>query len=346
MRNTEIGVCVIGSGRAGMIHAANFRRNVPHASLVAVVDPNEAVAKQAAESLGIDTYYTDYKEALKSDNIDAVIVVTPTIFHRDIVVAAAEAGKHVFCEKPMAMNANECEDMIAAAKRNKVKLQIGFMRRFNDSFIQAKEEIDSGAIGDVVLVRSLTRGPSIPQPWMYDLSKSNGPLAEVNSHDIDTLNWFVDADIESVFALAGNFRCPQAQAEFPDFYDNVVLTARFANQKQGMIDGAVSVKYGYDSRVEILGTEGVIFIGQVHEKTIVTANRNGLTRPVMNSWRTLFSDAYLAEDVHFIECILEDKEPKVSGNDGKKAVMVVNAGNQSIKERKEILLSSVLAVKA
>ncbi len=85
--------------QSGMIHAANFRRNVPHASLVAVVDPNEAVAKQAAESLGIDTYYTDYKEALKSDNIDAVIVVTPTIFHRDIVVAAAEAGKHVFLRK-------------------------------------------------------------------------------------------------------------------------------------------------------------------------------------------------------------------------------------------------------
>ncbi|GGG01634.1 Gfo/Idh/MocA family oxidoreductase [Paenibacillus abyssi] len=337
----EIGVCVIGSGRAGMIHAVNFRRNVPHATLVAMVDPIESVAKQAAESLGVDTYYTDYKEALKNDSIDAVIVVTPTIYHRDIVVAAAEAGKHIFCEKPMAMNATECDEMIAAARKNNVKLQIGFMRRFNDSFIQAKEEIEAGAIGDVVLVRSLTRGPSVPQPWMYDLAKSNGPLAEVNSHDIDTLNWFVESDMESVYAIAGNFRCPEARQDFPDFYDNVVLTARFANQQQGMIDGAVSVKYGYDSRVEILGTEGVIFIGQVHEKTIVTANRQGLSRPVMNSWRTLYSSAYLAEDTHFIECILEDKEPKVTGHDGKKAVMVVNAGNLSIKERKEIFLSSL-----
>jgi predicted dehydrogenase len=334
----EINICVIGSGRAGMIHAMNFKKNVPRASLVAVVDPNEHAAKQAVETLGIETYYTDYKEALKDDNIDAVIVVTPTIYHKEIVVAAAEAGKHILCEKPMAINETECDEMIAAAKRAQVKLQIGFMRRFNDSFIQAKEEIEAGAIGDIVLVKSLTRGPSIPQPWMYDLKKSNGPLAEVNSHDIDTLRWFVGAEFQSVYAIAGNYRCLDVKQEYPDFYDNVMLSAKFTNQKQGMIDGAVSVKYGYDSRVEILGTEGVIFIGQVHEKIIVTANRNGMTRPVMRGWQSLYKDAYLEEDIHFVECILEDKDPKVTGFDGKMAVKVVNAGNLSIKEQRIIEL--------
>ncbi|MDQ0220734.1 oxidoreductase [Peribacillus cavernae] len=334
----NLGVCIIGSGRAGMIHALNFRKNVPNANLVAMVDPNEKVAREATYSLGIDKYYLDYKEALKSDEIDAVVVVTPTVYHRDIVVAAAEAGKHVLCEKPMAMNEKECEEIIQATENNNVKLQIGFMRRFNESFIQAKEEIESGSIGDVVMVRSLTRGPSTPQPWMYDLKKSNGPLAEVNSHDIDTLRWFLGADFESVYAIAGNYRCPEAKEEYPDFYDNVVLNARFTNQKQGIIDGAVSVKYGYDSRVEILGTEGVIFIGQVHEKTVLTANKKGLSRPVMNSWRSLYKDAYLAEDIHFIESILEDKKPKVCGYDGKEAVKVVNAGNRSIKEGNVVLL--------
>ncbi|MCR8633051.1 Gfo/Idh/MocA family oxidoreductase [Paenibacillus radicis (ex Xue et al. 2023)] len=340
MMKRDIRVCIIGAGRAGMIHAVNFRKNVPNAVLAAIADPNEQAAKQAAESLGIHTYYTDYKEALKSDAIDAVVVVTPTIYHRNIVVEAAEAGKHVLCEKPMGMIESECEDMIQAANNNRVKLQIGFMRRFNESFMQAKEEIEAGLIGDVVMVRSLTRGPSIPQPWMYDLKKSNGPLAEVNSHDIDTLRWFIGAEFESVYAIAGNYRCPEAKEQFPDFYDNVVLNARFTNQKQGVIDGAVSVKYGYDSRVEILGTEGVIFIGQVHEKTILTANRNGITRPVMNSWRSLYKDAYLAEDAHFVECILEDKEPKVTGHDGKMAVSVVNAGNKSIKEGQIVRLTS------
>lgn len=332
MNKKSIGVCVIGAGRAGMIHAKNFRRNVSNARLIAIVDPIESAAQQAVKELGIENYYTDYREALKNDSIDAVIVVTPTIYHREIVVAAAQAGKHVLCEKPMAMNEEECDEMIEAAEHNKVKLQIAFMRRFNDSFIDAKEQIDAGAIGDVVLVRSLTRGPSIPQRWMYDLKKSNGPLAEVNSHDIDTLRWFTNSEFASLYAIAGNYRCLDIQEEFPDFYDNVVMNVKFKNGKQGMIDGAVSVKYGYDSRVEILGTEGVIFIGQTHEKTVVTANRNGLNRPFMNSWRTLYSDAYLAEDEHFIECIIEDKQPKVTGHDGKMAVRVVNAGNQSIRE--------------
>lgn len=338
MRSDQIGVCIIGAGRAGMIHAKNFRRNVSNSKLVAVVDPVEVVAQEAIKELGIDTYYTDYNQALASKEIDAVVVVTPTIYHREIVVAAAKAGKHVLCEKPMAMNETECDEMIQAANENNIKLQIAFMRRFNDSFLQAKEEIDAGSIGEVVAVRSITRGPSIPQPWMYDLKKSNGPLAEVNSHDIDTLRWFTESEFESVYAIAGNYRNKQIKEEFPDFYDNVTMNATFTNGMQGSVDGALAVKYGYDSRVEILGTEGIIFIGQVHEKMILTANKKGLNRPFMNSWRTLFSDAYLAEDQHFIDCIIEDKSPKVTGIDGKMAVKVVNAGNRSIVEKSIIQL--------
>jgi myo-inositol 2-dehydrogenase/D-chiro-inositol 1-dehydrogenase/scyllo-inositol 2-dehydrogenase (NAD+) len=214
------------------------------------------------------------------------------------------------------------------------------MRRFDQSFLQAKEEIDAGEIGDIVLVKSLTRGPSIPQPWMYDLKKSNGPLAEVNSHDIDTLRWFTGGEFETVYAIAGNYRCESAKAEFPDFYDNVALMAQFTNKCQGVIDGAVSVNYGYDSRVEILGTEGVIFIGQLHEKTItIGTKKRGLSKPIMNSWRSLYKDAYLSEASHFIQCILEDQKPKVTGFDGKMAVIVVNAGNRSIKESTIIRLA-------
>jgi len=327
----KIGVCVIGAGRAGMIHARNFRSNVPHAALVAVADPNETAARQAAEELEIDSWYGDYAQALSDDRIQAVVVVTPTAYHKEIVVAAARAGKHVLCEKPMAMNTAECDAMIEACARAKVKLQIAFMRRFDESFVEAKRQVEEGAIGDVVLVKSLTRGPSKPQSWMYDLKKSNGPLAEVNSHDIDTLRWFAGSEFASVHAIGGNFRCKEIEGEFPDFYDNVVLTGTFKNARQGMIDGALSVQYGYDSRVEILGTEGVMFIGQTHERTLVTASRSKqLTRPFMNSWRSLFKEAYLAEDRHFIACIAEESDPKVTGHDGKMAVAVVNAGNASI----------------
>jgi len=334
-----IGVCIIGAGRAGMIHAVNFKKNVPNAELVAIVDPIEESAKEAAKNLELSKYYLNYHEALQDETVDAIVVVTPTIYHREIVVAAAKAGKHILCEKPMAIDEFECDDMINTAKQNSVKLQIAFMRRFDESFQQAKEVIDCGEIGDVVLVKSLTRGPSIPQRWMYDIKKSNGSLSEVNSHDIDTLRWFAGSEFKSVYAIGGNYRCPEAKNEFPDFYDNVILSAAFENDMQGMIDGAVSVNYGYDARVEILGTKGVIFLGQVHEKTIAVCNKqNGIVRPIMNSWTTLFKDCYLAEDIHFINCILEDKEPCVTGFDGKMAVKVVEAGNRSIQEKRIVYL--------
>ena len=204
MSKDQTGIAVFGAGRAGMIHAVNFRKSVPGAELIAIVDPVPEAREAAIKSLGIEKAYADYKEALADDDIDAIVVVVPTAFHRDIVVDAAAAGKHILCEKPMAMTDLECEDMIAAVKAGGVKLQLGYMRRFDASYRKAKEEVKSGAIGDVVMVRSNTRGPSVPQPWMYDIKKSNGPLAEVNSHDIDTLRWFTESEFKTIYAVGGN----------------------------------------------------------------------------------------------------------------------------------------------
>jgi len=339
VKNGKVGICVMGAGRAGMIHAVNFRTRVPNAQLIAVADPFEDACKNACKELEISKYYLDYREALKDDEIDAVVIVTPTVYHREIALASANAGKHILCEKPMAMNETECDEMIASARKNKVKFQMAFMRRFDESFMQAREVVDSGEIGDVVMVRSNTRGPSVPQKWMYDIDKSNGPLAEVNSHDIDTLRWFTGSEFKSAYAIGGNYRSPEALPDYPDFYDNVIMNAAFVNGMQGSIDGAQGVAYGYDARVEILGTKGCIFLGQVHEKTIAVCNKEkGMVRPIMNSWRYLFREGYLAEDIHFIDCIHNDKEPRVTGVDGKMAVKVVKAGNLSIKEKRIVEL--------
>lgn len=338
MKN-NVGICVIGAGRAGMIHAVNFKSRVPNARIVAIVEPHTETALAACKELDISKCYKDYKEALEDSEIDAIVIVTPTAYHKEIAIAAAKAGKHILCEKPMAMDEYECDAMMEAAKDNKVKLQVAFMRRFDESFIQAKEVVDSGEIGDVVMVRSNTRGPSIPQKWMYDIKISNGPLGEVNSHDIDTLRWFTGSEFKSLYAIGGNFRCEDAKKDFPDFYDNVIVSAEFSNGMQGLIDGAQGVEYGYDARSEILGTRGCIFLGQIHEKSIAVCNKNkGLVRPVMNSWRYLFKDAYLNEDISFVQCIIGDTEPKVTGYDGKMAVKVVKAGNLSITEKRIILL--------
>ncbi len=340
MGKNKIGICVIGAGRAGRIHMQNFAWSVPRARLVAVADPVDEIAAAAQRDFEIPHCHRAYEEALQNEAIDAVVVVSPTVYHKDIVVAAARAGKHILCEKPMAMNIPECEEMIKAVEQNQVKLQLGFMRRFDANFIAAKKQIEAGAIGDVILIKSLTHGPSIPQAWQYDIAKSNGPLAEVNSHDIDSLRWFTGSEFKEVYAIAGNYRCPEATAEFPDCYDNVVVSATFENGMQGIIDGAVSVKYGYDSRMEILGTKGILFIGRLNENSVVVCNSDkGIAKSVVHSWRDLFTEAYRNEDFDFVNCIIEDREPRVSGVDGMMAVKVVNAGNASIRQRQPVSLS-------
>lgn len=333
---------MIGTGRAGMIHAENFSKNVKHANLVALIDSDYANLQRAGNELGCSSLYTDYKTAIdENPDIDAIVVATPTVLHKPIVSYAAERGKHILCEKPMAMDLAECREMNEATQRYNVKFQIGFMRRFDKSFQAAMARIQAGEIGDVVQVKSLTHGPSVPRPWQYDIRKSNGPLAEVNSHDIDTLRWFTKSEFKEVYALAGNFRCPEALPDFPDFYDNVSMLSSFDNGMQGFIGGAVSVNYGYDSRVEILGTKGILFIGSLKENTVLGCNRNGLTQSVISSWMYLYEDAYLAEDRDFINSILEDRAPVASGFDGMMAVKVVNAGNRSIVERRPVLLNEI-----
>ena len=331
MRET-IGIGLIGAGRAGMIHARNFASRVPHARMAAVSDVVEESCRQAAAELGISACYTDWRELLADKAVDAVIVVTPTKFHCGIVLEAAKAKKHILCEKPMAMNREECLLMNEAAAANGVNLQIGFMRRFDASFRRAKELIDSGAIGQVVTVKSLTHGPSTPQEWMYDIEKSNGPLAEVNSHDIDTLRWFTGSDAESLYAIAGNYRCESARAKYPDFYDTVLMNLKMKNGMLGNIDGAQGVQYGYDARVDVVGTDGHIAIGGLADNTTLLYTKEKQFRgDTIKSWTALFFEAYVNEDISFVASIREGKPPEVSGIDGMAAVEIVRAGNESIR---------------
>ena len=339
MKSSIIGIGIVGSGRAGMIHARNFARLVPGARVAAISDPVAAARAAAKAELGEVADCADYRALLDDRSVQGILIAAPTALHCEIAVAAAERGKHVFCEKPMAMNPAECDAMIAAADKAGIVLQIGFMRRFDDSFRAAHERVKAGEIGDVVLVKSCTHGPTYPKPWMFDLAQSNGPLAEVCSHDIDTVRWFTGGEFTEVYAIAGNYRTPEARAAHPDFYDQVLLSARFSNGAQGSITGAQGVQYAYDSRVEIIGTHGLISIGSLNAGTTVICTREKeLRRPSVVSWTNLYRDAYLAEDIEFITAIREQRPAAVTGCDGRAAVAVVNAGNRSIVERRPVAL--------
>ena len=328
----SLGVCIIGAGRAGMVHAINFRDNVPGASLVAIVRTTKEKAERTAADLGIDLFYTDFRQALENPEIDAVFITSPTFTHAEIAIEAAKAGKHIFCEKPMALTLDEADAMIAAARQADVVLQLGFMRRFDPAFRAAKEQIEAGAIGDPIVIRTLTRGPGLPPRWACDPATSIGMLAEVNSHDFDTIRWLSGSEFTRVYTETATFKAPDLKTEFPEFYDTAVVSARMDNGVLGILDGCCPVGYGYDARAEVLATGGVLFIGELREHALVRCTReDGVVTKQFRAWAKRFEAGYLAEDEHFVNCIRTGEPPLVSGEDGRRALEGVLAATRSIQ---------------
>jgi len=335
----KLKLCLIGAGRAGMVHARNYEFEISNTEIVAVVDTNKKVAEEAARELNDKNFFIEFEEALAGVEFDAVCIGAPTFVHAEAVIKAANAGKHIFCEKPLSTTLKEAEQMENAIKRNQVKFQIGFMRRFDQNFLKAKKIIEQGEIGTPILVKSVGRGPGLPPKWYFDIKRSNGLLAEVNSHDFDSMRWLIGSDYEQAYAIADNFKCPQYKEEFPDFYDTAAVSVRFKNKVLGLIDGCCPATYGYDARMEILGTEGMLQIGSQQASSVLVWNKKSqLIKEGNKSWRILFKDAYLEEDKHFANCILHNEEPKVNIEDGKKAIEIVIAANKSIKTGKPVKL--------
>lgn len=339
---SETRVCVVGAGRAGMVHAENFRWHVPHARLEAVIDADVERARRAADELDLgDRCYTSLEQALDSADIEGVVITTPTFTHAKLAVTAARAGKHILCEKPMALTLNECDRMIEAAEQAGVSLQIGFMRRFDPPFVAARRQIDEGLIGRPLIVRSLTRGPGLPPPWAYDIRISNGMLAEVNSHDFDTIRWLAGGSYTTVFAQAGTFKAPQLKEQYPEFYDTAVAVLRLDNGALGMLDGVCPVDYGYDARAEVVGSEGLLLIGELRDAaTTRVTRREGMVEQHFLSWRMRFKQAYQDEAAHFVACIRGQAQPAVTGFDGRCAVEAVLAANQSVRTGQPVTIKA------
>lgn len=325
-----VNVCVVGLGRAGMVHAGNFQRHVPGAALAAVVEADREVLEARAADLGVAARFTGIREALDGSPVDAVCITTPTFTHAEIAVAAASVGKHVLCEKPMALTLAEADRMLEAAASSGVVLQIGFMRRFDPAFREARQLVADGRIGRPMVIRSLTRGPGLPPRWAWDLARSNGMLAEVNSHDFDTVRWIAGSEFTRVYAETSASKRPDLLQEFPGFYDSAVVTLRMADGALATIDGACPVDYGYDARLEVLGTEGVLQVGELRGGAVLLCTRDsGVQSTPFASWRDRFREAYVAEAVHFVRCIRGEEQPLATGLDGRRALEATLAANLS-----------------
>jgi predicted dehydrogenase len=339
-----IQICMIGAGRVGKNHSRAITQHISGGKIVALVDPMAEVREETARDFGIENQFDTLEVALEKADFDAVIITTPTPTHLPLTSQAAEHKKHVFLEKPMALNLQECDEIIKVVEKNSVILQLGFMRRFDPEFVAAAQRIEAGEIGQPMMIKSNTHGPGLPPPWARDLRTSNGMLAEVNSHDWDTTRWLMGSNYQRVYTEVANFKGAANNVDAPNFYDNVLVNIKFESGGLGLISGICPCGYGYDARVEIVGDKGIMQIGELKGQSIVVCtNRDqGLISPIFRTWPERFEWAYINELQHFITCVQNETTPRAGGIEGRWAVAGVLAGTKSFLEERPVYLKEVI----
>ena len=340
-----IRICMIGAGRVGKNHSRAITRHIAGASIVAIVDQVVPVREETAAEFGIEQQFDSLEQALDQVKFDAVVITTPTPTHLPITALAADHQKHVFLEKPMALNLEECDAIVEAVRRNGVLLQLGFMRRFDPEFVAAAQRIDAGEIGQPMMIKSNTHGPGLPPPWARDLRTSNGMLAEVNSHDWDTTRWLMGSNYQRVYTEVANFKGAANNVDVPHFYDNVLVNLKFESGGLGLISGVCPCGYGYDARVEIVGEKGILQIGELKgQAVVVCTNRDqGLITPIYRTWPERFEWGYINELAHFASCIQTGAQPRAGAEEGRWAVAGVLAGTRSFLEERPVYLKEIMA---
>jgi myo-inositol 2-dehydrogenase/D-chiro-inositol 1-dehydrogenase/scyllo-inositol 2-dehydrogenase (NAD+) len=334
---------MVGAGRVGKNHSRAMR-HVGGAEIVAIVEQVAQVREETAAEFGIEQQFEALEVALDKTDFDAVVITTPTPTHLPLAALAADHKKHVFLEKPMALNLQQCDAITEAVTRNGVLLQLGFMRRFDPEFVAAAQRIEAGEIGQPMMIKSNTHGPGLPPAWARDLSTSNGMLAEVNSHDWDTTRWLMGSDYQRVYTEVANFKGAANNVETPNFYDNVLVNMKFESGGLGLISGVCPCGYGYDARVEIIGEKGIMQIGELQGQAIVVCtNRDqGLISPIFRTWPERFQWGYINELDHFVTCIRTGSTPRTGASEGRWAVAGVLAGTKSFLEERPVYLKEIL----
>jgi len=328
----KLGIGVLGVGAMGKRHAENIRRLVPEARLIAVADVAADQARQVAAELEIEQGFASFEALLERKDIDCVVIATPDKFHAQAIRAAAAAGKQILCEKPLALSLADAQDALEAVAKAGVRLQIGFMRRYDPGYAAAMKRIEAGEIGEPVVFKSIGRDKEAPPISSYQ-SKLNGMLFYNNSiHDFDLARWLMRDEVKEVQAYATVAIRPEV-AEFGDIVAGVV-NLKYGRGAIGNIESYVQAVYGYDVRTEIAGSKGSILVGNLQQTSVTFLTSEGGTQTLADHFLTRFEDAYVAEVRDFVQSMLQDRAPRVSGEDGLRALEIAVAAEKSYLQSK------------
>jgi myo-inositol 2-dehydrogenase/D-chiro-inositol 1-dehydrogenase/scyllo-inositol 2-dehydrogenase (NAD+) len=337
------GVLVVGAGRAGLVHARNLATGIAGARLAALADPDPEALARGAEEVGCERTFAHPLDGIADDRVQAVVIASPTPTHAQLAVAALEADKHVLCEKPLASSLDEAAAVARAAAESDAVFVMGFMRRFHSDFVSLADRVAAGAIGEPLLVRSTGRGPGLPPEWALDPELSGGLVAEVNSHDLDTVRWVSRQEFQTAYAVGRAAKRPELAERFPGFVDVLAATFELSGGALAQVDGACPAGYGYDARMEVYGSEGVILAGDPRRDSTLLVRAEGAVMEPVRSWRQLFADAYRSEDAHLVAAGRGEEAPRTTVDDGVRALEAVVAVNRSLAEGAPVALERVLS---
>jgi scyllo-inositol 2-dehydrogenase (NAD+) len=337
----KIGIGVIGLGRMGQVYATFSASQLADASLVAVADMRSDVVASFADRIGGAKTYVDYQDLLADPNIQAVIVTTPTSTHRDVVIASAAAGKAIFCEKPTALTLAATDEMIAAVEKAHVMFQVGFMRRFDSGYAAAKRQLEAGAIGDPVVIRSIGRDPFRTSLEYANPAVSGGLILDMGIHDFDLLRWLMGDEVQRVYTEVASLVYPEL--ETVGDVDNAMMTLRFEKGGLGNVEVSRTANYGYDIQTSVIGTKGALQIGYLQETPVLILTPKGARYDVVPHFPQRFGAAYTAQIAHFVECLRDGKAPSVTHVDARAALQIGLAATMSQHEGRVVYVNEIKA---
>lgn len=333
---SKLNIGLIGTGRIGQIHSRNLKFQIPGVSLAAVADVMIEPAQKFAADLGIPVCESDYRRLLENKDIEAVVICSSTDTHAQIIIEAAQAGKHIFCEKPIALEMDKIDKAIDAVRKAQVKLMVGFNRRYDPGFKKAQEAVKAGKIGVPHLIRITSRDPQ-PPPAEY-IKVSGGMFLDMTIHDFDMAR-YLGGEVSELMAV-GNCLVDPAIGRMGDI-DTAIVILKYQSGALGAIDNSRKAIYGYDQRIEVFGSEGSIIVGNKTSTEMMLWNKEAILheKPLF-FFLERYQESYLGAMNHFITCILENKEPSVGGLDGKISVQMGYAAKDSLASGRFVKINS------
>ena len=327
---------IIGAGRIGKLHADNLLSRVDGARLKAITDP--FLDEEWAATRNIPLTGKDHRILLDDPEIDAILIGSPSAEHAQQMIECAEAGKHIFCEKPIALDPEIIRNALAEVDKSGVKLQVGFNRRFDPNFAAVQQQVVSGVLGDPHIIRITSRDPA-PPPAEY-VAGSGGMFLDMTIHDFDMARFLSSSEVTEVHAYGAVLVDPEI-GKAGDI-DTAVISLKFANGALGIIENSRKAVYGYDQRVEVFGAKGTAMADNNTPTSMIVLNESGTIRDKpLYFFLERYKIAFVAEMQAFVDAIREDKPTLVSGKDGLVPVLIAMAAKESLKTGKPVQVVSV-----